>query len=222
MSEHESLKPLSREQRLRLERATASYEEALEHHERAQAYLLGRGMPLAVARMYRLGVVENPEPEHAMHQGMLAIPYLVKDDRVVSIRFRCLFDKEHDCKSMGHGKYMTVSGEPGRMYNVRAIFGADQEMSICEGEMDAITLNMCGVPAVGVPGASAWKSHYNDLLAGFSTIWLWGDPDKAGMEFNQRVQKALPNARMVQLDMDVNDTYKAEGPDGIWSRMRED
>jgi len=31
-------------------------------------------------------------------------------------------------------------------------------IAVCEGEIDAITLSYsCGIPAVGVPGANAWK-----------------------------------------------------------------
>jgi 5S rRNA maturation endonuclease (ribonuclease M5) len=54
------------------------------------------------------------------------------------------------------------------------------------------------------------------MLAGFSRVWVWGDPDDAGAEFVQKVTRSLRNAKGVRLrDGDVSDTYQAGGADAL-------
>src|SRR5690606_14322833 len=92
---------------------------------------------------------------------------------------------------------------------------ASNEISICEGEMDALVLNMLGIPAVGIPGATFWENRWRRILEGFSRIWVWGDPDEAGAKLNDKVTRAFYQARVVPLKRDVNDEYLAEGADYI-------
>ena len=54
------------------------------------------------------------------------------------------------------------------------------------------------------------------MLAGFSRVWVWGDPDDAGAEFTARVCRALRSAKGVRLRHgDVTDTYLAGGTDAL-------
>ena len=87
----------------------------------------------------------------------------------------------------------------------------DAIISITEGEFDSIILNQAGIPAVSLPGATSWQSYYGRVFAGFSKIWLFGDPDEAGRQFNSTIQQSMRQARPVRLQADVNDTFLAEG-----------
>jgi len=60
------------------------------------------------------------------------------------------------------------------------------------------------------------------MLAGFSRIYVWGDPDDAGAAFMQRVCKALRQAKAVNLrDGDVTETYLAGGADALLALIEE-
>jgi DNA primase len=213
LSEHEPLRPLSDSQREALEEAVSSYQAALTRD--AARYLHGRGIDQATASTFRLGVVREPFPGHSRFVGFLAIPYLDANGKPLTVRFRCL--QSHDHRSSGHGKYMSIPEDPARVFNIPAIHQAKDEIHVCEGEIDAITLNMIGLPAVAIPGAQGWRPHHRRMLAGFSRVWVWGDPDDAGAQFTQKVTASLRQAKGVRLHDDVNATYMAGGAESLFS-----
>lgn len=225
MTEQEPLRPLSPSQQQMLTEAVERYSKALGTATGldAWAYLTERGLDVDdMTRTFRLGVVDDPAPGHERHRGWLAIPYLsaADDQHPVQLRFRCLQD--HDHKALGHGKYASITEERGRMYGVENIPKATDTISLCEGELDAITLTTMGLPAVAVAGAAMWRSHYRRMLAGFSKVYVWADPDTAGSELLTRVMKALPQARPVKLtEGDVNDTYRRYGAGHMKDLVRE-
>lgn len=213
MEEREPLQPLSPSQMEALEEALRSYEAAVTVE--AAEYLLGRGIGEAEAVTHRLGVVsDEPFPGHGHYRGMLCIPYLDKDGKPLTMRFRCM--ENHDHREHFHGKYNSLKDDPTRVYNIAAIFAAKDEIHVTEGELDAIILTKIGLPAVAIPGAKAWRGHHRRMLAGFSRVWVWGDPDDAGAEFVARVTKSLRQARGVRLrGGDVTDTYLALGAEAL-------
>jgi hypothetical protein len=203
------LLPLSDSQREALEEATASYAGAVTAG--AAKYLVARGIDRATAATHRLGVVGDPFPGHERFRGWLAIPYLDKDGKPLSMRFRCFQDHNH--RDFGHGKYMSMTDEPSRVFNVRGIHLADDTLHVAEGEFD--TMVLCKVfdgCASGFPGARSWSGHHRRMLAGFSKVYVWGDPDEAGAEFVQKVTRQVRTAKGVRLrGGDVTDTYLAGG-----------
>lgn len=128
---------------------------------------------------------------------MLAIPYLRRDDggdwSVVSIRFRCLEDHDHN----GHGKYNTVHGDKPRLYNTLSLLTPNHRMLVTEGEIDALTAQVYGFDAVAVPGATAWQSHFREPLLGYETVLILADGDEPGMRFAGNVAQSLPNAKII-------------------------
>lgn len=218
MSEHEPLRPLSDSQMRTMEEVVQQYEAALTPE--AAAWLIARGIEEEAAVTFRLGVVDDPFPGHERYAGMLAIPYLDREGRPLTVRFRCM--EQHDHREFGHGKYNTLFEDPARMFNVRAIFEAGDEICVTEGELDAITWHQVGMPAVAFPGANTWRPHHRRCLAGFSRVWLCGDPDEAGAQFNARLAKAMPvSATVVRLtDGDINETYAQGGAEALLSLVR--
>lgn len=222
MTEQEPLLPLSDSQREALREAVTSYQSALTAV--AAKHLLGRGVTQATAASFRLGSVVEPMPGHARFVGFLAIPYLDKDGEPVSLRFRCIED--HDHRAYGHGKYLSITDEPARVFNVRAIHEAvrsiDGVIHLTEGEFDAIILNQIGLPAVAIPGASGFQPHHRRMLAGFNRVWCWGDPDEAGAEFTNKVTRMMRAAKGVRLTVgDVSETYCQGGAEALLALIDE-
>lgn len=213
----DSLRPLSELQIATLDEALLIYEAELGEDVEAASFLLRRGVDQETASIHRLGVVaDDCLPEHRRFIGWLAIPYLGLDGRPVQIRFRCLRKHEH----IGHGKYMTVEGDPARVFNVQAIITADTDIHVTEGEFDAMILTKLGYPAVAIPGASGFQSHHRRMLAGFSRVFVWGDPDEAGAQFTSKVTRMMGTALGVRLrDADINETYLREGEAAIHAAL---
>jgi DNA primase len=187
-----------------LTRAAKYYHSAL--HE-AEDYLAERGITMEHALKMRLGVVLEPLTGHEAYINRLAIPYLTRSG-VVDLRFRSM--------DLSEPKYMGISGATTHLYNVGSFFKASSHISICEGEIDTITLDtVCGIPAVGVPGVNNWKKHYTRLLSDFERLFLFADGDNAGAEFGKMLAKELPNLTVVAMPdgEDVNSMYLKHGVD---------
>ena len=152
-----------------------------------------------------------------MYRGCLAIPYLRwspwRKWTAASIRFRRL---------EGQGpKYMTVAGDKPRLYNTHALTRYTKDIAITEGEIDAITAELAGVPAVGVPGSQMWKPYFRELFLGYRHVNILADGDEPGMDFARNVAKTLPNARIIPMPdgMDVNSLVLERGQDALLERI---
>jgi DNA primase len=217
-----AIQRLSESQRTFLREATTRYHQSLAGSE-ADEYLRSRGLfPIneKVAK-FRLGYVDDPLPGHEMYRSFLAIPYLRRsqdnDWSVVSIRFRCIEEHEHT----GHGKYMTVAGDRPRLYNTLALLEPSPVVAITEGEIDAMTAQLCGVPTVGVAGSQAWKTHFREPFLGYREVFILADGDEAGMTFANTVAKTLPNAKVIPMPpgQDVNSLVISQGKQAITERI---
>ncbi|MGV9312567.1 toprim domain-containing protein [Streptomyces sp. NPDC003691] len=142
---------------------------------------------------------------------MLTIPYLGHDGRVLAIRFRCLQD--HDHRKYGHGKYNSLKDDPPRLYGISDIHQAGDTLDLTEGEFDRLILRSLGLYAVAAPGASLWLGRHRRMIAGFSRVRVWGDPDDGGAQFTAKVCRSLPRSgKGVRLKVgDVSETYLREG-----------
>ena len=184
--------------------------------EEAERYLAGRGISRDVAESFMLGTITEPLAGHEIHEGWLSIPYITALGHCVGFKFRRLDD--------GKPKYGSPLGQKSHLYNVSDVLVDSGIIVICEGELDAIVLSgLCNIPAVGVPGVTAWKPHFARLFTGFDSVYIVGDNDvkedgsNPGAEFARRVSGELINGQIVQLPpgMDINELYLAEGPDAI-------
>jgi len=176
--------------------------------------LAARGISELVAAKFQLGTVTEPHNGHEMHEGWLSIPYITASGSCVGFKFRRIDD--------GKPKYGSPTGQKAHLYNVCDITIDSPHIVVCEGELDAVvTSGVLGIPAVGVPGVAAWKSHFPKLFAGYETIYVVGDNDvkedgsNPGAEFAKRVANEVMNSQIVTLPpgMDINDYYLANGID---------
>ena len=123
-------------------------------------------------------------------------------------------------------KYMSLPNTPNRTYNIKAIHqaargvGGDSSIHICEGEFDAMILGQIGLHAIAVPGAKSWRPHHTKMLAGFNEIYVWADPDEAGMELAEKITRSLRNAVVVRLTLgDVSETFVQVKQEGMMALL---
>lgn len=173
-----------------------------------------RGISEEVAARFQLGTITDPINGHEMYEGWISIPYITALNDCVGFKFRRVDD--------GKPKYGSPLGQKAHLYNVTDILIQSPYVVICEGELDTvITSGVLGIPAVGVPGVQAWKSHFPKLFNGYDTIYVVGDNDikedgsNPGADFSKRVANEVLNSQIVQLPpgMDINDYYLANGFD---------
>lgn len=215
---------LSESQRLFLREATLHYHASLPGSP-AEEHLETRGLTAPSIRdevdRFLIGYVADPLPGHEMYRGKLVIPYLRWSQEygwaVVSLRFRCIADHDHK----GH-KYLTVAGDRPRLYNTLALLRDSRDIAITEGEFDAIAAQLCGVPAVGVPGTQTWKPYFREPFVGYRTVYVLADGDEAGMQFAEHVAGKLHNAKIIPMPPkeDVNSLVMREGKGALLERMK--
>ncbi len=213
---------LSESQRKFLRAATERYHASLPG-SLADGYLRTRGLFPANPKVvpFRLGYVGDPLPGHEQYRGMLAIPYIRWSQplgwSVVKIRFRKLHMREDE-----GGKYLDVAGFKPRLYNTVALLGDSLKIAITEGEIDAVTATLCGIPTVGVPGAQAWKPHFREPFLGYRDVYILADGDEAGLNFANTVAATLFNAKVIPMPPgeDVNSLVVGQGKQALLSRLR--
>ena len=183
--------------------------------ELAEEYLLSRQLSVEEAKVFHLGVVDDPLPGHEAYTGRLAIPYITPSG-VVDIRFRGIHNEDP--------KYMGLVGAKTTMFNTQACFVADKYICVTEGEFDCIMMTVKTMhPTIGIPGANNWKPHYAKILDDFDTVIVLADGDAAGLEFGKKISRELGNVNIISMPEgeDVNSIMIKKGSDWIDERIRE-
>jgi DNA primase len=208
----------SKEFRNSLETATSQFQKNLNSPdgERGRQFLMDRGITSQAMEYFRLGYVATPRPEFERFYGMVSIPYLTRGG-VVSIRFRNIPDAEGTIRG---AKYMSLSGVAGmvRPFNPSAIYRPETYIFLCEGEFDTIVATMCGLPAVGFPGAKAWKREYAGLFRYRTTYVLADNDDKGdGRSFAEAIAGDHHDTKIIMMPHghDVNSFFCANGRDAL-------
>jgi DNA primase len=190
--------------------AAQRYAQAI--NQETLAVLEERGISELVAAKYQIGTIVEPANGHEMYVGWISIPYITAGGHCVGFKFRRLDE--------GKPKYGSPTGQKAHLYNVSDLTLSSKYIVITEGELDAvITSGVLGIPAVGVPGVAAWKSHFPKLFTGYETVFVVGDNDvkedgsNPGAEFSKRVANEVMNSTIVTLppSMDINDYYLMNG-----------
>nr|WP_104183796.1 toprim domain-containing protein [Mycobacterium avium] len=215
------MRRLSDSQKKFLVEATSRYHASLPG-SLGERYLATRGLTAPSIRedvaKFRLGYVEDPLSGHEMYRGMLAIPYLRWHPEsgwtAVSIRFRRL-DNEQP-------KYLSVAGDQPWLFNTTALINHSPYVAIAEGEIDAMTAQVCGIPTVGVPGVQTWQPYFTELFLGYREVFLLADGDDPGMQFANKVAGSLPNAKVIPMPAgeDVNSLVIKRGKQELLSKLK--
>lgn len=200
-------------------RASLTYASQTYHSQldaEAVAYLQTRGVAKETAARYQIGAVREPVSGDEEYAGMLALPY-INAGGVCAIRFRGLPGHEGP-------KYLSKHGAKSHLYSVTSLLTEAPVVAICEGEFDAMTLNQCGIPAVGVPGVNTWQDHWALLFDDFDRIVVVCDGDKAGKDFGARLagdRLSHLNVSLVHMpaDADANSFFLAHGGQALREKV---
>ncbi|WP_051966968.1 toprim domain-containing protein [Kitasatospora mediocidica] len=197
-----------------------TYAAALPSNAAAVSYLTKRGLSEGSAQSFKLGVVESPFPGHEQYLGRLVVPYLTLGG-VCGASFRCI--AHEDCKGIHNDKYLWPAGFSRRMFNTPALDIDSPFIAICEGEMDTITTQQAGIPAVGIPGAKAWQSFWGRCFKGYETVYILADHDDDGssQEMAEKISRSVPTARTILMPEghDVNSFVLENGPEALRLKM---
>lgn len=135
----------------------------------------------------------------------LTIPHYVKG-RLVNIKSRSLPPAEKT--------FRRVKGCPSVLFNQDALEAVD-EIYLCEGELDAITLWAEGIKNVvaSTTGAGSFDSSWVDQLGKVKKIILVYDPDEPGQKGAREVARRLGYHRCFNVvlpgSQDVNEFFRA-------------
>ena len=163
----------------------------------AIAWLKSRGITDAAIEAYRVG---------ASKDGRAVVFPHWRDGEMVNFKIRDCADKK---------RMMTFPGGEPCLWGWQVIDANQRSIVICEGEIDAMTLWQCGIPAVSVfSGVSnlGWIEADHDHLERFSDIVLCMDMDDAGKAAARKIAErlGLDRCRIAKLPhKDANDCMKA-------------
>lgn len=213
---------LSESQLSSLKTAANKYAQALPDSP-ALAYLESRGLTREEVHRFGLGYVAEPEIGHDMFKGRLSIPYarypLAGGVKILGIKFRRLEDDSGPGK--GKPKYLTTPGFKPHLFNTADAIANEDWICICEGELDALTASVNGIPAVAAPGATTWQKAWNPIFLGYETVYVLADGDGPGLEFGGIVAEQLPNVKVIPMldGEDVNSMVQKYGADKVKAMM---
>ncbi|WP_338781762.1 topoisomerase [Streptomyces sp. DG1A-41] len=200
----------------------------------AEEYIAARGLG-EVAASFGLGFVASAQPGHERYVGSLCIPYLRPaggEDGVATCRFRCiadecvkdadglyLFQKGAKERHQGHGKYLSLPGDPPRLYNTPALIEPSPALVVVEGEFDTQSWAVADVPAVGAPGTGTWRDYWTPALLGYDVVYLIAE-DEPGLVFMDGLAADLPNGKVIKTDgQDSNQILVNNGPAALRKRI---
>jgi twinkle protein len=155
-----------------------------------------RKLTLDAIRAYGIGEVaevgpwENWQRQEPAKGPWIVFPYL-RGGEMVGVKYLHLNRRD--------GKKFTLV-EPGCepvCFGWRTISPTAREITICEGELDAVSLHIYGRPTISVPFGGGrgekqqWVNSDWEWLEQFETIYLCMDVDKAGQEATDELVQRL-------------------------------
>lgn len=116
---------------------------------------------------------------------VVRMPYRAEDGVEVAVRYRLSLNGKH-----ARFRWRTGSKiHPYGLWRLGAVKDAGYVILV-EGESDAQTLWFHGIPALGIPGASTWKSDWAGYVEDIQ-VFVWQEPDHGGATFVERVGKTV-------------------------------
>jgi hypothetical protein len=127
------------------------------------------------------------------------VPYCDTQGNVRAIRKRLHLDREP--------RFIWRRGDHPLAYGLTRLGEARAagRLLLVEGESDAWTCWQAGLPALGVPGASAWQPPWIRHLQGIGEIFVWREPDKGGDTLAAKIALDFPNVRIIDAPAEAKD-----------------
>lgn len=177
---------------------------------RLEDYADEKGLPLPDLRRWGLETGEYDGRE------VVRIPYFDEDHNELRARFRSRTGKWWEGRNRSIYLY-------GRDHLVDAKEG--DPVLVVEGESDCHALWSAGILAVGVPGATSWKSEWAEHLQGLE-VYVWEEPDQGGAQMVECIVADFPGARVIRPSgakdpCELRQQAGAEFASGVQALMRE-
>jgi replicative DNA helicase len=199
----------------------ASFEKALLGSEKGMAYLASRGISRESAIKWKLGLKSEPPEVHKIRVkdkngdeqlyaepvDWLMIPYLSKQGDIADVKYRTIDPAPKRFKRLGgesilYGEHLLPEAKGKRKATVDALY-------LCEGELDAITLDQHGFsPALSTTtGAGSFSPRSYDLIAGCGAkrIYLVYDSDVDGQAGAQKLAKKFADTDREVINLVLED-----------------
>lgn len=204
-----------------------TYHANLDHPEAAaqRDYLVReRGLAIETLQHFKVGVLLGHNVDGLDHDkvGYISLPFVSAYNVVTGIRFRN--------KPGGFGpRYTAPAKQESGIFNVSEVTKGGDWIVVTEGEVDCMTLWQCGIPAVGIPGANAWKSYFGTVFEGFDNVIITADQDGKGdvqkadgpptgsAQFVKKVTESVESPVVYRFPdgFDVNSYYLEHGAEGL-------
>lgn len=138
-----------------------------------------------------------------MGRPAIRIPYLREDGSEGAVRFRVALEKS----SEGDSRFRWRKGSKPCLYGIWRIEQAREAgyVFLVEGESDCHTLWYHDFPALGVPGASNWRSEWTERLEGIGKVYAVVEPDRGGEAFWERLAGSPLRERLYRVELEVPD-----------------
>ena len=183
----------------------------------ALAYLQGRGFNEAALKHWKIGCL-NVQSNGKVVDRYVVIPVLDRDGVPVNARFRSVPGKCLRCGGSGCSRckdgevkkiYLRSPGRPTTLFGVQSLAeNFDNDVLICEGELDVIAMWQYGYDenvVSGTAGAGTWAEEWLDLLEPYKHFILSYDSDEAGDKGAKSVADKLGKDRCSRARLPRND-----------------
>lgn len=178
----------------------------------AALWLQSRGLTVETIAAFRIAEQTRGDKTYAV------FPYL-RDGELVNLKYRNIAEKK-DMRQEG-------GAEP-CLFGWHLIDPKARTVAITEGEIDAMTLHQCGIPALSVnagAGNHQWLENDWERLERFDEIVVFFDNDTAGEDGAKEVIRRLGMERCKRVTLptkDAND-YLMQGAEGedFWRAVKE-
>ena len=116
------------------------------------------------------------------------IPYMNEAGEVVAVRYRHTLS--------GAQRFTWRKGDKVLLYGLWRLAEIKKAgwVLLVEGESDCWTCWLFGIPALGIPGKSTWRSEWGEHFKGLKVL-LWQEPDAP--EFPAKVARDIPDLMVI-------------------------
>jgi replicative DNA helicase len=189
-------------------------------------YLASRGISEESARKWKLGAKEETPDKHRVeikaedgqsktyehNVDWLMIPYITQQGNIADVKYRALPPAPKRFKRLGGGDSI-LYGEHLLPQNKGKRKGSLDTLYLCEGELDAITLDQHGFsPALSTTtGAASFPPRWYDLIvsSGAKRIVLVYDNDVDGQAAAEKLAKKFTDADREVVNVILEDAKDA-------------
>lgn len=137
-----------------------------------------------LSQLQRFGIKRNSEG--------VWVPYYRRDNTLFRAK---LFADD------GRSWWLGGQGKGQIPYGLEQLGNGGKALVLTEGESDTLALRLAwsDIVAIGIPGASSWKSEWKVIADGFERVYLSFDADAAGESLAERVSLDIEQAKALRL-----------------------